>query len=71
MYNKKPDGRFECVNLREYYEADMAKYTKDYMRMSERERQIFDYQKQSKKDLQEIKSKFAKSNIADDLEKLK
>ena len=49
----------------------MAKYTKEYLSMSTRDRQIFDHQKQSRKDLFEMKKKFAKSNIAGDLNRLK
>ena len=73
MYTKKEDGsgKFDPHNLKDCYEAEMAKYTKDYLSMSTRDRQIYDHQKQSKKDLFEMKKKFAKSNIAGDLKSLK
>ena len=57
--------------MREVVEAEIAKYTKEYMRMSQREREIFDHQKQAKKDLFAIKKAHAKSNIVDDLKNLK
>ena len=73
MYTKKEDGsgKFEPHNMKDCYEADMAKYTKEYMSMSVRDRQIFDRQKQSRRELFEMKKKFAKSNITGDLNKLK
>ena len=71
MYNQKPDGRFECRNLRECYEAELAKYTKEYLRMSYQERALFDHQKKAKQELFALKKARAKSNIANDLESLK